>query len=190
MRGMNVSQMPAQIPTDDGTLNPFIDNDEAQLKLGSQVRKEALQKSEQDKNAAQAAEATAGTAEKNATAQFYQQNPSAGAPGVPAETAAIASYLRDNPGKTPADYPGYKAGQEAKVKQPYELQLKQQEVVSTQAIQGMVKPVYAFWPGWLKSIDESDRCNRKRGARTWMVPVTEKEVGDDNFPTHQSSRYQ
>jgi hypothetical protein len=46
------------------------------------------------------AEAT--LAEKQATAQFYQQN--GGAPGVPTEATQQADWLKKNPGKGPSDY--------------------------------------------------------------------------------------
>ncbi len=48
-------------------------------------------------------------AEKQAAAQFYQQN--GGAPGVPTEAVQQADWLKKNPGKGPSDYVSWKAKQ-------------------------------------------------------------------------------
>lgn len=95
--GIDVSQAPPQYPGDDA-FNA--------MRLGIKSHKNALdqaaKQAEIGKNTAQAAEANAGTAEKQAAAQFYQQN--GGAPGVSAEMIQQADWLKKNPGKGPSDY--------------------------------------------------------------------------------------
>ena len=77
------------------------------------------------KAAAEQAQAQANTRKTNAEAgakeqelNFYRQFPTAGAPGVPADTVQMASAMKQNPSLTPGTYPAYKAGQEAAVTQP------------------------------------------------------------------------
>lgn len=70
----------------------------------------------QAQTAAQTAKEKADAAAKTAEKKWYEDNPSAGAPGVPAETVSLADYMRQpqQPGEakhTPANFDAWKATQ-------------------------------------------------------------------------------
>lgn len=94
---INPAQFPQEAP-DDKELSAI----EAALGMHAQQLADAGKIAERNKNAQQAAEAAAGTAQKQAETNFYAQN--GGAPGVPAEVQQQADWLKKNPGKGPADF--------------------------------------------------------------------------------------
>lgn len=120
------------------------------------------------------------TAEKNSntTAQRLQ----AEMPGgqlANVDRTQQADWLSKNPGKTPSDYPAAKAASEAAATQPYKIEIARAEAVARQAIEGMVKPVYAIdkQTGGKTLMNQSDAL--KAGLLT--VPVTEKQLSDDTM---------
>jgi hypothetical protein len=158
---------------------------------------------EAGKDTAQAGEADTVAAKNRAESSFYAANPSAGAPGVPAETVSLMDYMRKPPAPgepmhTPSNYPAWKAKQEAiqtepikvhqaaaeaAVTQPYKIQTAQAEGRARQLIQGMEKPVYALVPqadGTTAKHLMSATDALQAGIHT-MLPVTEKEVGEDTM---------
>lgn len=128
-QGVDVSQLPQQYPGDDA-LKFF----GVAAKSHSEQVGDALKASEIGKNAGQEKEAEAAAAEKQQAAEWYKNHPGAGAPGVPAETASIGAYLRENPGASPAQYPAWKAAQEAKATEPVKMHLAIAEKAAEQAI--------------------------------------------------------
>jgi len=172
--GVNVSQLPAQVPDDSG-LNLI----EGMIGMHAQSLADNKTRQETATGASQEAKNKAETASEQAKQKFYQNNPQMGAPGVPAETVQMADFLRKNPGKTPADYSAWKAAQEAKETQPYKLQLSAAEAAAHQAIQGMAVPVYAYNENGQKEL--MDRTSAmKKGYKT-LVPVTENQVTEDTM---------
>lgn len=83
----------------------------------SQQVDQALKTAQTTKAVADTAQANATTDEKRQTSQFYA-NSGVGAPGVPAETVSMLDWLRQNPGKTPSDYPAAKAASVAQAEAP------------------------------------------------------------------------
>ncbi len=132
---------------------------------------------EQAKSTADTRKANADAAAKEQESAFYAQNPSAGAPGVPAETVSLSDFLRKVPGASPANYAPWKAKQEAAATQPYKIQTAEAEAKAHQLIQGMEKPVYAMKPDGSKELMSATDA-LQAGIRT-MLPVGAKEVGDD-----------
>jgi hypothetical protein len=96
-------QLPDQYPGDD-KIDAFEKMHMGQKQIIQQELDTRAKNSEAQKNTAQASEATAGAAAKNAEATWYQQHPNAGAPGVPAEQISASDWLAKNPGKTFSDY--------------------------------------------------------------------------------------
>ena len=108
---------------------------------------EAYLKQEQDKRSEQAktlesqakAESEQATAAKERQiAKWYADNPSAGAPGVPAETVDMIDWLRKNPGKTPADYPAAKAAAVSQAEAPVRIATAQAEGIARANIEAQV----------------------------------------------------
>jgi len=93
------TNLPPQAP-DDKSLT----GTEAQLGMHAQAVADVKTQTDIQKSQAETAQASAGTAAKNAEALWYQQHPNAGAPGVPAENVSAADWLAKNPGKTFSDY--------------------------------------------------------------------------------------
>ncbi len=98
--------LPQQAP-DDKTLATI----EAQLGMHAQAIADVRNHGDIKKTAAETSEANAKTAESQAAAarsqaeaNWYKNNPTAGAPGVPAENVSAADWLAKNPGKTFSDY--------------------------------------------------------------------------------------
>jgi hypothetical protein len=88
------------------------------------MRKSSLAQSQILEDAAKqatTAESTATAAKTGAEVKYYQQN--GGAPGVPAETQELNSFLKNNPGKTAADFGAFRAASDARARQPYEVSL-------------------------------------------------------------------
>lgn len=98
-QGVDVSKMPVQYPGDQQfkILGATVQGYSKQLS-------QAVQQSEADKNTAAAASSQAEADKNTAIAQFYKQNPTAGAPGVPTEAVEMSDWLKKNPGKGPADF--------------------------------------------------------------------------------------
>lgn len=95
--GINPQQLPQQAPDDNG-LNTI----EASLGMHAQQLTDASKTAELQSSKAKTAESQANTLKAQAETNFYAQN--GGAPGVPAETVQMDSYLKNNPGKTPQDF--------------------------------------------------------------------------------------
>lgn len=120
------------------------------------------------------------TAELNArTTATRLQAEMPGGPLANVERTELSDFLRKNPGKTPSDYPAAKAAQEAAATQPYKIEVARAEAVAKQAIEGMVKPVYAIdkQTGGKTLMSQTDA--QKQGLLT--VPVTEKQLSDDTM---------
>ncbi|MGH9505227.1 MAG: hypothetical protein ACRD20_20430 [Terriglobales bacterium] len=130
--------------------------------------------SETSKDTAQASEASATAQQKQAQTKAYADLGLV--PGVPADEQSMMNYLRTVKGATPAQWPAYKAAKEAAATQPYKIQTAQAEGQARQLVEGMGKSVYAFNPdGSRELMSQTDAL--KKGLT--MVPVTEKNVGDD-----------
>lgn len=87
--------------------------DQARQQLGV-IQKSNLAHSQIMEDAAKqatTAQSQSETAKNTAEAAYYQQNPQAGAPGVPVDTVEMNSYLENNPSKTPQDFVAWKAKQ-------------------------------------------------------------------------------
>lgn len=89
-----------------------------QLQILAKTSAGAQYAAEQAKSAAQTRKDTAEAGKAEQETAFYQRNPLAGAPGVPAETVSLMDYMRTpaKPGEpmhTPSNYPAWKAKQEA-----------------------------------------------------------------------------
>lgn len=145
---------------------------EAYLKQEQEKRETQAKTQESQAKAASENAAAAATQQESA---FYAQNPSAGAPRVPAETVQMLSALKNNPGLTPATYPIWKAQQTEKAELPYKVATAKAEGEARQLIQGMGESVYAFTPNGRTLMSKTDAI--KQGLT--MVPVNEKAVGDD-----------
>lgn len=107
--GIDVSQMPPQYPGNDQFKTIGLG-----IKTHSKLMEEAAKQAESQKNVAQAGEATArageaqaNTAKLQAELNFYKTQGLA--PGVPLDAQEAASWLKQNPGKTPADFMKYKS---------------------------------------------------------------------------------
>lgn len=106
---VDVSNVPPQYPGDQAFAQMGL-----ALKTHDQLVKEAADqlgmaktKAETAKDTAQAAEATANEKLNTAKAAFYAQNGLT--PGISPEEAGLASYLKNNPGKTPQDFLAWRA---------------------------------------------------------------------------------
>lgn len=115
--GQEAEQFKQLLANDPTKIKPVVDS----ILASSKTQAEAT------KNVAQGKEAEAATAEKQQTAAFYQQNPTAGAPGVPVETVSMMDFMRKNPGKTPSDYKAWQAKQEAVATAPEKIAVARAE---------------------------------------------------------------
>jgi len=97
-----LGQMPQQYPGDDAF--KFIG---AMVKSHTQQMDELAKQSETFKNQQQGEEAGANKAKTQTEMEYYKSH--GGAPGVPAETVQMNSWLENNPSKTPADFMKYKS---------------------------------------------------------------------------------
>lgn len=171
-------KVPEQYPGDDQARSML-----SQLQLMSAQSKQAQENAGAQKDVALAGEAQAATAEKKATAEWYKNNPGAGAPGVPPTAAQMGSWLRNNPGKTPDQYPAAQAAAEAQATQPYKLQEALAVEQAKHALEGIDQPVYA-----LDTNPASPTYNRKKlmnrtaaqaAGMPITMPVTSNEVQGD-----------
>jgi hypothetical protein len=171
-QGVNVGQLPAQYPGDDAlkTLGFAV-------KSHAQQVEDALKQAQTGEAVSKGKEAEAGAAEKTATTNFYKNNPSAGAPGVPAETVSMMDYMRRVPGATPALYKAFQAKQEAIATQPQKIAVAAAEGQARQLVEGMEKPVYAIGPDGTRTLMSATEA-LKGGIRT-MLPVNEAQVSND-----------
>lgn len=110
-QGLPGAQVPAQYPGDQD-----LDMLSYQGVSLSKLLDNAKTTADTSKATQQANEAAANAGKTNAEMQWYQQNGMA--PGVGPDTQGLAAFLQNNPGKTAADYPAFKAGQEANARVP------------------------------------------------------------------------
>jgi hypothetical protein len=112
-----------------------------QAKQHTQNVEEALKGAEQQKNASQAGEADASKKLKDMEANYYQAN--GGAPGVPTETMGLMDYMRKPPAPgepmhTPANYPAWKAKQEAIATAPQKEAVAREEGIARASIEAQI----------------------------------------------------
>lgn len=171
-QGVDTSKLPPQYPGDDALKTIGF-----AVKSHAQQVEDVLKSAETGKDVAQGQEATAAAGAKQQETNFYKQNPSAGAPGVPAETVSMMDFMRKNPGATPSQYKAWQAKQEAIATQPQKLQLATAEGQARQLTEGMAKPVYAMDASGQKTLMSQTDALQK-GMKI-ILPVNEKQVGDD-----------
>jgi hypothetical protein len=82
---------------------------------------------EQAKTQAETRKNTAEAGKAEQESAFYAQNPNAGAPGVPPESAQMLDALKRGAIKNPSDWPAYKAKQDAVATFPEKLSLAKAE---------------------------------------------------------------
>jgi hypothetical protein len=172
-RGLDTSQLPPQYPGDQAFAMLG-----ATVKTHSQMVDEALKSAETQKNTQQANEASATATQKQAQTTALQG--SGLIPGLSPDEQGLINYMRSVPGAKPQNYSAWKSAQDAKATQPYKLQLVQAETVAKQAIEGTVKPVYAYDPKTNSTSLMSQTDAQQAGLKS-ITPVTEKEVRDDTM---------
>lgn len=177
--GIDTSKFTPQYPGDQA-----LTDHEVGLGVHKQIIADAKTQAETDKDTQQAAEAKASAAKSQAETTFYANNPSAGAPGVPAETVSLMDYMRKprvpgEPMHTPSNYPAWKARQEAAATEPYKIETAAAEGKARQLIQGMAEPVYAMDADGKKTL-MSKTAALQSGAQT-ILPVNEKQVSEDTM---------
>jgi hypothetical protein len=192
---VDTTHLPPQIPEDNASLNPMLDQVETKLAMGSQLITEAKEKAETRKNSAQAAmdELNAQTKER-----FLALSPDDIGHQVdrvvPPEGPNAALNLRTKSMATFAhsqkDQEGFNsaikmaAEQVGAIEKETNPQVQAQRVATAMAegkarqlVEGMEKPVYAIGPDGTKQLMSASDALQS-GIRT-MLPVTAKEVGDD-----------
>ena len=132
-------QLLQQSGNDPKALRSGLDTFKKAHMLDSQIATRAKEDAETRKNTAEAAA-------KEQETSFYQQNPSAGAPGVSAETVSLRDYIQtpQNPGEaphTPANYPAWKAQQEAIATEPVKTRIAQTEAQIHAQVQAQMLPL-------------------------------------------------
>jgi predicted lactoylglutathione lyase len=145
------------------------------------VAEQAKTEAETKKDTAQGEEATATAANKRAESKFYTEN--GGAPGVPVDMLEMSDALKRGLIKNPSQWTAYKSKQEAAATLPYKIETSKAEGQARQLIQGMEKPVYGIRPDGTKELMSATSA-LQAGIHT-MLPVTEKEVGEDTMLTNR-----
>lgn len=97
---------------------------------------------------------------------------------APVEQQELQDALNTGKIKSPSDFPGFKAQQEARATQPYKIATAEAEGKARQLVEGMTKPVYAINPKTQQRELMSATDAIQSGVRT-MLPVTESMVSGD-----------